>query len=75
MHLILQYSIPIFVFILLCLSMYMITPDTNEEKNKLSNILIRNVLPSFSVALLTYIIVKNKTDISSEKLMTGNYFD
>ena len=76
MNKILEYLIPIVICIVASVSMYLITPDTNESKNDLVNIFIRNILPGISIGLLTYLIIKNKTfNKYNEPLMEGNYFD
>ena len=66
-----EYIIPVIVFIVLSGIMYLVSED--PEKNKLGNILLRNALPGVIVAVLVFFILK-QTGVS-EPLMTGNYFD
>ena len=69
------YIIPIIVFLLVSLSMYLVS--NNKDKNKLDFILIRNVLPAMVISLLVFVIIKYRDSriFNPEPLMQGNYFD
>ena len=67
-----EYIIPVIVFIVLSGIMYLVSED--PEKNKLGNILLRNALPGIIVSVLVFFILKQSSSMS-EPLMTGNYFD
>ena len=55
--------------------MYVVSRDV--DKNKPQTILIRNILPSVVIAVLTFVIIKFKDTnlFVNEPLMNGNYFD
>uniref|UniRef100_A0A6C0I914 Uncharacterized protein n=1 Tax=viral metagenome TaxID=1070528 RepID=A0A6C0I914_9ZZZZ len=69
------YIIPIIVFLLVSLSMYLVS--NNKDKNKPDFILIRNVLPAMVISLLVFIVIKYRDSriFNPEPLMEGNYFD
>ena len=69
------YVIPIVVFLIVSLGMYMISNDKNKSKPK--TIIIRNVLPGIVVSLLVFVIIKYKDSeiFNPEPLMSGNYFE
>ena len=69
------YVIPIVVFLIVSLGMYMISNDKNKSKPK--TIIIRNVLPGIVVRLLVFVIIKYKDSeiFNPEPLMSGNYFE
>ena len=69
----LLYIIPIVVFIILSITMYLISDDS--DKNKIGTVMIRNILPSLVVAILVYIIIKFNRRPFDEPVMKGNYFD
>ena len=71
----LLYFIPVLFFILTTVIMYLISEET--EKNKLSNIFLRNMLPSFVLSISVFIIIKyrNTALFNNEPMMKGNYFD
>jgi hypothetical protein len=76
MNQILEYLIPLIICVIASVSMYLVTPNSNEHKNDFINILIRNILPGISIGILTYLIIKNKSfNKYNEPLMSGNYFD
>jgi hypothetical protein len=70
------YYIPVLAFIIIALIMYFLEEDSTK-KNKTDFILIRVVLPAFTVALVSFVIIKYKDTglFSQEKMMQGNYFD
>ena len=69
------YIIPIIVFLIVSVSMYLISND--KEKSKPSVILTRNILPGIVVSLLIFAIIKFKDSqlFVNEPLLGGNYFD
>ena len=69
------YVVPIVVFLIVSLGMYMISNDKNKSKPK--TIIIRNVLPGIVVSLLVFVIIKYKDSelFNPEPLMSGNYFE
>lgn len=69
------YIIPIIVFLIVSVSMYLISND--KEKSKPSVILTRNILPGIVVSLLVFAIIKFKDSqlFVNEPLLGGNYFD
>ena len=72
----LKYSLVVFVSIVVSFFMYYITPDSNESKNDITNIITRNVIPGISFGLFVFLLIKYKDPvINNEQLMFGNYFD
>jgi hypothetical protein len=68
------YIVPIVVFLAISLSMYSLSKD--KEKNKSSNILIRNILPAIVISVLVFVFMKyRETIFNEEPMMGGNYFD
>ena len=68
------YIVPVVVFLAISLSMYNLS--NNKEKNKSSNILIRNILPAIVVSVLVFVFMKyRETMFNQEPIMGGNYFD
>ena len=69
------YLIPVIIFIISSLSLYMLSND--KEKAKPKTIIIRNILPSIVLSLLVFIIIKYRDSslFNHEPLMGGNYFD
>ena len=69
------YLIPVIVFIIMSLSLYLISND--KEKTKPKTVIIRNILPSIVLSLLVFIIIKYRDSsiFNPEPLMGGNYFD
>lgn len=68
------YIVPIVVFLVISLSMYGLSRD--KEKNKSSNILIRNILPAIVISILVFVFMKyRETIFNEEPMMGGNYFD
>ena len=55
----------------------MYTISNDENKNEFGTILLRNILPSFVLALLVFAILKYKDSqiFNHEPMMYGNYFD
>jgi hypothetical protein len=54
--------------------MYGLSRD--KEKNKSSNILIRNILPAIVISILVFVFMKyRETIFNEEPMMGGNYFD
>jgi RsiW-degrading membrane proteinase PrsW (M82 family) len=71
----LLYVVPIIVFLIVSLGMYMISNDKNKSKPK--TIIVRNILPGIVVSLLVFVIIKYKDSeiFNPEPLMSGNYFE
>ena len=70
----LVYIIPVIIFIILSVIMYLISDD--PDKNKIGTICLRNLLPSLVVSILVFIIIKYKgVGPFDEPVMKGNYFD
>ena len=71
----LLYIVPIVVFIIISLGMYIISNDKNKSKPK--TVIIRNILPGIVVSLLIFVIIKYKDSemFNPEPLMSGNYFE
>jgi len=69
------YIIPIIVFLIVSVSMYLVSNDKN--KSKPSVIITRNILPGIVVSLLVFAIIKFKDSqlFVNEPLLGGNYFD
>jgi len=68
------YIVPLVVFLSISLSMYSLS--NNKEKNKSSNILIRNILPAIAISVLVFVFMKyRETMFNQEPMMGGNYFD
>jgi len=69
------YIIPIIVFVIVSVSMYLVSNDKN--KSKPSVIITRNILPGIVVSLLVFAIIKFKDSqlFVNEPLLGGNYFD
>ena len=69
------YIIPIIVFVIVSISMYLVSNDKN--KSKPSVIITRNILPGIVVSLLVFAIIKFKDSqlFVNEPLLGGNYFD
>jgi len=68
------YIVPLVVFLSISLSMYSLS--NNKEKNKSSNILIRNILPAIVISVLVFVFMKYREKIFIEEpMMGGNYFD
>jgi len=68
------YIIPVIVFLTISLSMYAIS--NSKEKNKTSNIFVRNILPAITVSILVFLIIKYRDNLfNSEPMMSGNYFE
>jgi len=68
------YIVPVVVFLVISLSMYSLS--RNKEKNKSSNILIRNILPAIAISVLVFVFMKyRETMFNQEPMMGGNYFD
>jgi len=69
------YIIPIIIFLIVSVSMYLISND--KDKSKPSVILTRNILPGIVVSLLVFAIIKFKDSqlFVNEPLLGGNYFD
>ena len=69
------YLIPVIVFIIMSLSLYLISND--KEKAKPKTVIIRNILPSIVLSLLIFVIIKYRDSsiFNPEPLMSGNYFD
>jgi len=70
-----QIVLPFIIFIVTTILMY--TISTDENKNEFGTILLRNILPSFVLALLVFAILKYKDSqiFNHEPMMYGNYFD
>ena len=66
------YILPIAIFFIISLAMYGLSNDKN--KNKSSNIFIRNVLPAIVISVLVFVFIKYR-DHFEEPMMGGNYFD
>jgi len=71
----LLYVVPVVVFLIVSLGMYMISNDKNKSKPK--TIIVRNILPGIVVSLLVFVIIKYKDSeiFNPEPLMSGNYFE
>ena len=71
----LLYLLPLSVFIVISIVMYIISAD--EDKNDFSKILTRNVFPALVVGLLVFAIIKFKDSgmFNPEPMMKGNYFE
>ena len=70
----LLYTVPVLIFIILSVIMYLISDD--PDKNKIGTICLRNILPSLVVSILVFIIIKYKGQTPfDEPVMKGNYFD
>ena len=69
------YIIPFLILVISSIIMYVVSRDV--DKNKPQTILIRNILPSVVIAVLTFVIIKFKDTnlFVNEPLMNGNYFD
>ena len=69
------YIIPIIVFLIVSVGMYLVSTDKN--KSKPSVIFTRNILPGIVVSLLVFAIIKFKDSqlFVNEPLLGGNYFD
>jgi hypothetical protein len=68
------YIVPLVVFLSISLSMYSLS--NNKEKNKSSNIFIRNILPAIVISVLVFVFMKyRETMFNEEPMMGGNYFD
>jgi len=68
------YIIPVVVFITISLVMYNISNDKNKDKT--SNIFIRNILPATVVSVLVFVSIKYRESFfNQEPMMSGNYFD
>ena len=68
------YVAPVIAFLIVSLSMYFISG--NKEKNKTSNIFIRNILPAFAVSMVVFVIMKYRDNLfNSEPMMAGYYFE
>ena len=52
----LLYTVPVLIFIILSVIMYLISDD--PDKNKIGTICLRNILPSLVVSILVFIIIK-----------------
>jgi positive regulator of sigma E activity len=71
----LLYIVPFVIFLISTIIMYSISAD--EDKNKVSTICIRNILPSALLGTLVFVIIKFKDSnvFNAEPMMRGNYFD
>jgi hypothetical protein len=68
------YIVPVVIFLVISLSMYGLSKD--KEKNKSSNIFIRNILPAIVISVLAFVFMKySETMFNEEPMMGGNYFD
>ena len=69
------YIIPIIVFLIVSVSMYLVSNDKNKSKPGV--IITRNILPGIVVSLLVFAIIKFKDSqlFVNEPLLGGNYFD
>jgi len=69
----LLYLTPVVFFVITTVIMYLISEE--KEKNKLSNVFLRNMLPASVLSLLVFIIIKYHNTSLLEPMMKGNYFD
>jgi len=69
----LLYLTPVIFFIITTIIMYFVSEE--KEKNKLSNVFFKNMLPASVLSLLVFIIIKYRNTSLLEPMMKGNYFD
>jgi RsiW-degrading membrane proteinase PrsW (M82 family) len=69
------YIIPVLVFIVTSVLLYMVS--NHKSKNETKQILIRNVLPGLVISLLVFVIIKYRDSqfFNPEPLQHGNFFD
>ena len=72
---ILLYLLPIVVFVISSVLLYIISTD--PKKKTLKNIIVRNMLPGLVLGVTVFCVIKLKDSnmFNNEPLMTGNYFD
>jgi len=70
------YIVPVLVFLLIVSIVYYLEKDQSKKK-KSSFLFVRAILPGFTMALITYLLIKYKSSdlFVNEPLMKGNYFD
>ena len=70
------YIIPVLVFLLIVLIVYYLEKDQSKKK-KPRFLFVRAILPGFTMALVTFLLIKYKgSDLFvNEQVMKGNYFD
>ncbi len=71
----LLYVLPIVVFAVLSSILYFSLKESQRKGTK--NILLKNILPSFTMALVVFMILKYKDSrmFVQEPMLGGNYFD
>ena len=68
------YILPIIIFIVTSIVLYMLSTD--PKKKSISSITVRNILPATVLAITVFCIIKFKDNLfTSEPMMDGNYFD
>ena len=71
------YVVPIIAFLITMILMYLMDSSDDDVKNDPKHILIRIILPSLVMAVLTFVVLRYKDSdvLNSEPTMKGNYFD
>jgi len=71
---ILTYIIPIIIFLITSITMYCVS--NQDDKENISNIFLRNILPASLISILVFVIIKYHNNLfNNEPMMSGNYFD
>jgi len=62
--------VPIIVFVIVCLTLFMFSKDPDKKEKP-----INFILPGVIVSGISFFIMKYRDHFSQEPLMQGNYFD